>query len=197
VYGVRERDKWLAQIQNPGARVQAELLYEQLDVLNALRERAKAALVAEARRDRAWAALKSIPYMGPVRIALVLAIMKTPLRFRSKRHLWGYAGFAVVTHSSGEHDILDGRVVRRHRKPLTRGLNRNHNPVMKAVFKGAANSAAARPGPLQDVYRDMLARGMRAEMARVTLARKLAAVTLHIWKTGETFDPAKLTAQAK
>lgn len=197
VYGTRDRAMWLAQLSNPGARMQAELLYDQLDGLNALRERAKAAMVAEARRDRAWASLKSIPYMGPVRIALILAIMKTPLRFRSKRHLWGYAGFAVVTHSSGEHDIVDGRVVRRRRKPLTRGLNRNHNPVMKAVFKGAANSATARPGPLQDFYRAMLARGMRPEMARVTLARKLAAVTLHVWKTGEAFDPTKLTGQAK
>ena len=39
----------------------------------------------------------------------------------------------------------------------------------------------------------MLTRGMREELARVTLTRKLAALTLHAWKTGEQYDPAKLT----
>jgi hypothetical protein len=33
---------------------------------------------------------------------------------------------------------------------------------------------------------------MRAEMARLTLARKIAAIALRIWKKGETFDPKKL-----
>ena len=33
---------------------------------------------------------------------------------------------------------------------------------------------------------------MRAEMARLTLARKIAAIALTIWKKGETFDPKKL-----
>ena len=42
----------------------------------------------------------------------------------------------------------------------------------------------------------MLTRGMREELARVTLTRKLAALTLHVWKTGESYDPAKLTMSA-
>jgi hypothetical protein len=42
----------------------------------------------------------------------------------------------------------------------------------------------------------MVARGMREELARVTLARKLAAVTLRLWKKGEPYDGRKLTVQA-
>jgi hypothetical protein len=41
----------------------------------------------------------------------------------------------------------------------------------------------------------MLERGMREEMARVTLARKMAALTLRLWKKGEHYDPAQLTKQ--
>jgi hypothetical protein len=37
---------------------------------------------------------------------------------------------------------------------------------------------------------------MREELARVTLARKLAAVTLRLWKKGEPYDARKLTVQA-
>jgi hypothetical protein len=80
---------------------------------------------------------------------------------------------------------------------MTRGLNRNHNRVMKDLFKGAATAATGRPGPLQDFYHVMIARGMREELARVTLARKLAALTLRLWKTGERYDPAKLTMQPR
>ena len=52
---------------------------------------------------------------------------------------------------------------------MTRGLNRNHNRVLKAVLKGTATAATARPSALQDFYHALLARGMREELARVTL----------------------------
>lgn len=141
--------------------------------------------------------LNTIPFFGPVRVSLLLATMRTPWRFRSKRNLWSYAGLAVVSHTSSEYTIVDGHPRRRRRAPMTRGLNRNHNRVLKDIFKGAATAATSRPGPLQDFYHAMLARGMDKDIARVTLARKLAAVTLRLWKKGERYDPAKLTMQAQ
>jgi transposase len=197
IYQPRERARWLAQLPDRGARCRAEALYAELDVLRALRPPAKAVLLAEARRDPAWAVLRTVPFLGPVRVALLLATMQTPWRFRTKRHLWAYAGLAVVTRSSADYVLVAGRPVRRRRAPLTRGLNRNHNRILKDVFKGAATAATARPGPLQDWYDGLLARGLRAELARVTLTRKLAALTLHLWKKGERYDPTQLTIQAR
>ena len=86
-----------------------------------------------------------------MRIALLLATIGTPWRFRTKRNLWAYAGLAVVTVSSAEYEFVDGRARRRRRAPLTRGLNRNHNRVLKAVFKGAATTATGKPGPLPEL----------------------------------------------
>jgi hypothetical protein len=37
---------------------------------------------------------------------------------------------------------------------------------------------------------------MKPEMARLTLARKIAAITLTLWKKGERFDPEQLKLQA-
>ena len=153
-------------------------------------------MLAEARLDPAWAVLRTIPFMGPVRVALILATMQTPWRFRTKRNLWAYCGLAVVTRSSADYVMVGDRAVRRQRAPMTRGLNRNHNHVLKDVFKGAASSAIGQAGPLQDFYLGMVARGMREELARVTLARKIAAITLRLWKRGEHYDPTKLTMQA-
>ena len=197
VYHAVGRAQWLGQLPDRGARSRAETLYAELDVVRALRPQAKAAMLAEAQRDPAWAVLGTIPFFGPVRVALLLATMQTPWRFRTKRNLWAYAGLAVVTRSSSDYVLIAGQPVRRRRAPLTRGLNRNHNRVLKDVFKGAATAATAQPGPLQAWYQGRIAQGMRAELARVTLTRKLAAITLRLWKTGERYDPTKLTMQAR
>lgn len=195
VYRSRDRSEWLAKLEG-GARVRAEALLTHLDVLLALRPPAKAAMLAEASKQPGWKILRSIPYLGPIRVAEILAILRTPHRFRTKRNLWPYAGLAVVTYSSADKEIVDGQLRKRKRPPLTRGLNRNHNPILKEVFKGAATAATVRPGPLRDFYRASLQRGVREELAKVTLARKIAAVTLHLWKKGELWDPTKLTMQA-
>ena len=197
LYSPKRRAEWLARLTDEGARFRARALYVQLDMLRQLRPEAKAAMVAEARRDPSWRVLRTIPYFGPVRVAVLLATMKTPWRFRTKRNLWAYAGLAVVTHSTADHEIIAGRAVRRRRAPLTRGLNQNHNRILKHTFKSAAVAALTRPGELRDLYLGMIARGMRPDMARVTLARKFAAVTLRVWKTGEPYDSTKLTAAAQ
>jgi transposase len=97
VYHPKNRAEWLGKLPDPGARFRAQVLYAHLDVLRELRPKAKAAMVAEARRDPAGPVLNSIPFLGPVRVALLLATMRTPWRFRTKRHLWAYSGLAVVT----------------------------------------------------------------------------------------------------
>jgi transposase len=197
VYHPRHRALWLARLPDRGGRFRAESLFATLDVLRTLRPKVKAAMLAEARQDPAWSILRTIPFFGPVRVALLLATMGTPWRFRTKRNLWAYAGLAVVTRSSADYTLVAGQPVRRRRPPLTRGLNRNHNRVLKDVFKGAATAATVRPGPLQDFYRGVVARGTREELARLTLTRKLAALTLHLWKRGEHYDPTKLTTPAR
>ena len=194
VYRASKRKQWLAMLEG-GARARATALLSQLDLLLELRPKAKTAMIAAARRLPGWKILCCIPFLGPVRVAQILAIMRTPHRFRTKRNLWPYAGLAVVTRSSADQEFKDGKLQRRKRAPLTRGLNRNHNPILKMVFKGAATSAIAKPGPLREYYEATLARGVKEDLARVTLARKIAAVVLRLWKRGELWDPKKLTKQ--
>lgn len=196
LYQPARRGEWLARLSEPGARFRAEILFTHLDALQKLRPPVKRAMLAEAERDPRWTVLRRVPFLGPVRVAQLLATAQTPWRFRTKRHFWAYAGLAVVTRTTAQFELRDGRPARRLRAPLTRGLNRNHNRVVKTVFMGAARQAAACDGALRDWYATRLGQGMREEMARLTLARKLAALTLRLWKTGAEYDPAKLTMQA-
>src|SRR5207245_4170817 len=60
VYRASHRAKWLAKIESRGARMRAESLLGQLDSLLELRPKAKAAMIAEARRQSGWKVLRSI-----------------------------------------------------------------------------------------------------------------------------------------
>jgi hypothetical protein len=71
-------------------------------------------------------------------------------------------------------------------------LNANHNHDLKNIFKGAATRAAAVPGPFHDFYAASVAKGMKPAMARLALARKIAAITLIVWKKGVRFDAQHL-----
>ena len=195
LYRPSQRKGWLAKLEARGARTRAESLLTQLDTLTALRHAARAAMIVEARRQPAWKLLRSMPFFGPVRVAILLAVIGTPYRFRGRRQIWPYAGLAVVTRTSGEAEYVDGKLLRRHRAPLTRGLNANHNRMLKNVFKAAATAAAAKAGPLKEMFDRCVAGGVRPTMAKLTLARKLAAIVLRLWKKGELWDPQKLTMQ--
>jgi hypothetical protein len=54
-----------------------------------------------------------------------------------------------------------------------------------------------KPGPFQEFYAALLVKGIGPEMARLTLARKIAAITLHVWKKEARFDAQYLKPQAE
>jgi transposase len=191
VYQARTRDQWLAKLAEPGLRQRAAWLYQQLDQLKPLRKQAKQVMLAESRAHRAVSLLRTIPQLGPIRAAFIVATVDTPHRFRTKRQFWSYVGLAVVTHMSAEYEMKAGKVVRRRKPVATRGLNRDCNRRLKEVFISAATG-----GSRDESYKLYLDRlidnGMRTEMARITLARKIAAVALIIWKKGKEFDRKQL-----
>ncbi|MGC1596508.1 MAG: hypothetical protein WA774_14215, partial [Candidatus Acidiferrales bacterium] len=126
---------------------------------------------------------------------VLLGILQTPHRFRSKRPLWTYSGLGIETQSSADHRKVDGQLERAKRQISIRGLNRNCNHDLKNLFKSAATIASVQPGPFQAFYGALVAKGMRPEMARLTLARKIATIVLIVWKRGVSFDAQYLKSQ--
>jgi transposase len=196
VYAPRYRAEWLAKITEAGVRRRAEIYYQQFDALAALRQEVRRELLAESRKHPAMRLLRQIPSIGPIRAALLIALMQTPHRFRTKRQLWAYCGLALRTYDSGEYRFVGGQLKRSKKAVTIRGLNKNHNHDLKNIFKGAATRAAATAGPLQNFYEARIANGMKPPMARLTLARKIAAITLLVWKKGVRFDAEQLKQQA-
>jgi len=195
VYSPRYRQAWLEKLSQTGVRRRAERLYQQLDLLLPLRREARKELLRESKKHPANQLLREIPRLGPIRVALLIALVQTPHRFRTKRQLWAYSGLALRTRASGEYRFREGQLQRSKKSPTVRGLNPDHNHDLKGLFKSAATQVSAPGDPLGDFYQNLLARGMKPAMARLTLARKIAAIVLKIWKKGERFDPGQLKRQ--
>lgn len=192
MYRQDRRDKWLQQLREPGLRRRAGVLYEQLAALAPLRQESKVAMIREARRQPAYRWLKSVPQLGPVSVSQLLAIVGTPHRFRSKRQFWQYVGLAVVTRSTADREVVGGKVRRRQpRSGSTRGLNRHHNHRLKRVFKMAA-TGACQQREFAAGYEHRVQRGMDPALAKLTVARQIAAITLCLWKNEVCFDDKKM-----
>jgi len=196
VYTPRQRAAWLAKLPESGIRRRAERLYEQLDQLRQLRLQARQELVAEGQKQEAAKWLRQVPYIGPLRTALLIALLQTPQRFRTKRQLWAYCGLALRTRSSADYRLKAGQLQRSQKPPALRGLNENHNHELKNLFKATATVAVGGSGPFHEFYAALIAAGKKPAMARLTLARKIAAITLSVWKKGARFDPGQLKRQA-
>ena len=190
VYAPRHRAEWLNKIGEVGVRRRAEFFYPQLDALRALRQAVRQDLLAESRKQSATRLLRQIPSIGPIRSALLIALIQTPHRFRTKRQLWTYSGLAIDTRDSAQYRYVGGQVQRCKKPQQIRGLNQNHNHDMKAIFKNAASMASRREGAFHDFYQGLLTKGMEPAMARLTLARKIAAITLIVWKKGARPTPS-------
>jgi transposase len=136
VYYTRHRDEWLGKIKEAGVRRRTEQLYQQLDMLQHLRQQARRELLAESRKHPITAKLRQIPSLGPIRSALAVTLIQTPHRFRTKRQLWAYSGLALETRTSGEHCYVKGQLRRSKKQISIRGLNKDHNHHLKGLFTG-------------------------------------------------------------
>jgi hypothetical protein len=192
IYDVTTRMDWLAQLP-PSHAALAGVLGEELDAVEMHRQKVEAWLRREGERHPIVHRLATAPGLGMIRAAKVVAIVIAPHRFRTKRQFWSYCGLAIVTRSSADWTSRGETWVRRREKIQTRGLNINRQPDLKAVFKGAAISVIVKmpQHPLHLDYQRMLAAGVKPDLARVTMARRIAAAVLAMWKTEEDYDPEK------
>jgi len=195
LYHLSKRESWIKKQDNVGRKMRAELLFRQMDELKVLKRAARKAMIVESRQHQAYGILSQVPELGPVRVAQIIATVDTPFRFRTKRPFWAYLGLAVESRSSADHEVMNGRVGRRKVKIETRGLNEDYNRRLKSVFKSAATHACS-CGVYKEYYTRLVEGGMRPEMARLSVARKLAAAVLAVWKKGEVFDEAMILSKA-
>jgi transposase len=198
VYGARRREEWLAQLPS-ASRSRATRLYDHLDFLLDQKKQAEHDLLREARKHPIVKVLETAPGFGPIRAARIVPIVITPHRFRTKRQFWSYCGLGVVTRSSSDWvQTADGAWIKT-RRPQTRGLSRQHNRFLKDIFKGAATTVITQRNkdPIHARYEQLLEGGTKPTLAKLSLARMIAATVLRMWKDEEEYDPGRGGSPAK
>ncbi len=192
VYGVRHREEWQQQLCS-SAQARAARLYDHLDFLLEQKKQAEIDLLREAKKHPIVRVLETAPGFGPIRAARLVPIVVTPHRFRTKRQFWSYCGLGIVTRSSSDWiQAADGGWIRA-RVPQTRGLSRQHNHFLKSLFKGAATTVITQRNqdPIHARYQRLLDGGTKPTLAKLSLARMIAATVLRMWKDEKEYDPER------
>ena len=103
------------------------------------------------------------------------------MRVRTKRQFWSYCGLGIVMRSSSDWVRNKNGSWERAEVQRTRGLNVNHNHTLKNIFKGAATTVVSKleTDPLHQDYQRLIAAGTKPNLAKLTIARKIAAIALH------------------
>lgn len=193
LYAASCRDPWIARLPSEMRSI-AHLLYREYDAVEALRKDAQHEMLREAKGHAATKLLASVPGVGPIRSAQLVAIIVSPHRFRTKRQLWKYSGFGIVMHTSSDWTQGSEGNWTRGKTHHTRGLSRDYNRTLKAIFKGAAGTVIQRADascPLFQHYKRHTNK-TKPNLAKLTIARQIAAICLAVWKEKIRYDPAKV-----
>jgi transposase len=198
VYGIRHREEWQKQLPST-IQTRATRLYKYLDFLLEQKKQAESDLLREAKKHPIAKVLETAPGFGPIRAARLVPIVVTPHRFRTRRQFWSYCGLGIVTRSSSDWiQTADGQWIRA-RVPQTRGLSLQHNHALKAIFKGAATTVVTqnKQDPIYARYDRLLDGGTKPTLAKLSLARMIAAIVLRMWKDEKEYDPGRASPTAK
>jgi hypothetical protein len=174
-------------------------LYTYLDFLLEQKKQAEADLLREAKKHPIVKILETAPGFGPIRAARLVPIVVTPHRFRTKRQFWSYCGLGIVTRSSSDWiQTADGQWIKA-RVPQTRGLSLQHNHFLKSIFKGAATTVITQNNkdPIYRRYERLTDGGTKPNLAKLSLARMIAATVLRMWKDEKEYDPGRASPTAK
>lgn len=124
--------------------------------------------------------LQTVPGIGPVVCADLLAWIAEPERFDSRGAVNSYAGLGLGQGVTSWQPVGPARASRRGNRHLKR-----------ALFL-AANSAANTPTALGDRYRIRLRQGWDRKKALRDLARKILHISMVIMTKGATYDDSKV-----
>jgi transposase len=120
--------------------------------------------------------IESLPGMGPILGAELLAAVIDLARFPDAGHLATYAGLAPVPRDSGR------RTGNLHRP-------KRYNRTLLRAFYLAAQSAMIRPGPSRDYYLRKRAEGCNHKQAILALARRRVDVLWAMLRDNQPYTP--------
>ena len=169
--------KMIEQLDSASQFVARKLL-DQVQYLNDLSGEYKILFEENMKTNPKIAALATLPGISAIRANIIAAIVVDPKRFANKNKFWSYC--MLVKHDQQSDGRSYGKVTIFGRTSL------------KNVFMGATLQIFKEECELRRYYEQMTVMGVDKRAARKNLARKLAAISLAIMKTGKPYKEQKI-----
>lgn len=182
VYKSGEREEIVKQLPE-SAQARVRHAYDRLDQLERQGKEAERQMIEQGRSFPEVARFIGVPGVGMIGACTFFSFVQIPERFPDKHDLWSYAGLKVVTKSSA------GKPIGRPR--LTTGGVKALKTMSRHAFLAALRTARG-DNPIANYYRRRRDAGQKEHVARLTTQRKILSILLHLWNTGEEFNPNKV-----
>jgi transposase len=123
--------------------------------------------------------LKTIPGIGDIQAAKIVSQVVDPKRFSSKYKYFSYCGLVRHPKDSGGRSYGSTKIW--------------GNRILKCVYKMAGHSALRGDSGLRQYYDFLRAKGMSDDNAYNAVCRKIAAISLSVWKNRSNYDDKIIT----
>jgi transposase len=161
-------------LKNPSAKFVAEKLFDQVEYLEAEKEKYREVFERNRKKYKPIRNLMTIPGISIIRANIIAAIVCQPARFQNKHKFWGYC--MLVRHIQ-----VSGGKIYGNKRFFGRRELRN-------VFIGAAENVIRLDGELRDRYDALRAKGVDHKDAKLNLARQIASIALCLLKNNDKYN---------
>lgn len=151
-------------------------LFVQLNCMESEKQKYKEYFEKVAKKEKSIRALTTIPGISTIRACTIAAAVCSPERFENKYKFWSYSMLV-------RHKIQSGGKVYGSKRVRARA-------DLKDVFMGAAETVLKHtdPSSLRKYYDRLRSKGIDHQKAKKSIARKIAASSLRLMRTGEKFN---------
>jgi transposase len=168
-----EEKSFLKDLQKRPARFVGKGLYETIVFFEERRKEYVSELQKQSRKFPEIRLLKTIPGIGVIHACKIVAAVVSPDRFQNKYKFFSYCGLVKHQQESGGRSY---------------GLRTAHsNRTLKGVFRMAGHTVVRGKSALRKEYDRMMSKGISSHAAYNAVCRRIAALSLILWKNGEKY----------
>lgn len=164
----------LEGLDRPDFKFIGRHIYHLLEELEAARQDYLKEMIRLVKKFKESRYIKTIPGFGNIQTAKLISQIVNPGRFANKYKLNGYACLARHKYESGGKEHGSQKIY--------------GNKILKCVYKMSAHSAIRGSNGLRKYYDRLRTKGLNHEKALNSVARKIAAISLALWKKGENYN---------
>ena len=169
----------LQGLERKDLRFVGKNMYHLLEEMEKCRQAYLGEIKGYSRKFKEIKMLKTLPGIGDIQASKIVAQVIDPKRFKNKHKYFSYCGLVRHRQISGDKLYGDKKIW--------------GNRALKCVYKMAADSALKGRNVFGEYYDHLRRNGTGHKNARNAVSRKIAAISLALWKNNVKFRPEMVT----